>query len=75
MTLKCPNCSGAMQEVQKHGVHIDYCPTCKGIWLDRGEIDKVLQAAGAPSANIVTPSHDSELWKIVAELRKEGRIS
>ncbi|HEV8387999.1 MAG TPA: zf-TFIIB domain-containing protein [Nitrososphaera sp.] len=75
MTLKCPNCSGSMQEVQKHGVHIDYCPTCKGIWLDRGEIDKLLQSAGAPSANFATPSHDSELSKILSELRREGRFS
>jgi Zn-finger nucleic acid-binding protein len=64
-----------MREVRKHGVHLDYCATCKGIWLDRGEIDKVLQSAGAPSASIVDPSHDSELRKILAELRKEGRIS
>jgi Zn-finger nucleic acid-binding protein len=30
-----------MQEVRKHEVDIDYCPTCKGVWLDRGELDKV----------------------------------
>jgi uncharacterized protein len=30
-----------MQEMRKYEVDIDYCPTCKGIWLDRGEIDKI----------------------------------
>jgi Zn-finger nucleic acid-binding protein len=64
-----------MHEVQKHGVHIDYCTTCKGIWLDRGEIDKVLQSSGAPSSEILTATHDSELRQILSELRKEGRIS
>ena len=64
-----------MQEVQKHGVHLDYCPTCKGIWLDRGEIDKVLQPSTLPPAEINLQSHDSELRQILAELRKEGRIS
>ena len=39
--MQCPNCSAAMQEVRRHDVDIDYCPTCKGVWLDRGELDKV----------------------------------
>ncbi len=61
--------------MQKHGVHLDYCPTCRGIWLDRGELDKILQSSDIPSADVVAPSHDSELKQILAELRKEGRIS
>lgn len=39
--LNCPNCSNAMQESKKYEVDIDYCPRCKGVWLDRGEIDKI----------------------------------
>ena len=39
--LQCPNCSVEMQIVQKNEIDIDYCPECKGIWLDRGEIDKI----------------------------------
>ena len=30
---------------QKHGVEIDYCPECRGIWLDRGELDKIIERA------------------------------
>ncbi|MCI0557910.1 MAG: zf-TFIIB domain-containing protein [Nitrososphaera sp.] len=75
MSMKCPNCSGIMQEVQKHGVHVDYCPACKGVWLDRGEIDKILQSSTVPSAEVTGPSHDYELKGILAELRREGRIS
>jgi uncharacterized protein len=30
-----------MQEMKKYDVDIDYCPSCKGVWLDRGEIDKI----------------------------------
>jgi uncharacterized protein len=33
---------------ERHGIEIDYCPTCRGIWLDRGELDKILERA--PSA-------------------------
>lgn len=62
-----------MQEVEKHGVRLDYCPTCKGIWLDRGEIDRVVKSDDTTQTDFL--SHDSELKKILAELRKEGRIS
>jgi len=73
MTLKCPNCSGKMQEVRRHGVHIDYCPVCKGVWLDRGEIDKLVQSSTVPSTEIAG-SHNYELKEILSELRKEGRV-
>lgn len=41
--MKCPVCDGTtMREVEKNGVLIDICPTCKGVWLDRGELDKLM---------------------------------
>jgi Zn-finger nucleic acid-binding protein len=41
--VKCPVCNDVrMREVEKNGVHIDVCPDCKGVWLDRGELDKLL---------------------------------
>ncbi|MGI0024861.1 MAG: zf-TFIIB domain-containing protein, partial [Nitrososphaera sp.] len=49
-----------MQEVQKHGVYLDYCPACKGVWLDRGEIDKIVQSSDVPSGE-VPPSGKPEL--------------
>ena len=63
-----------MQEVKRHGVHIDYCPVCKGVWLDRGEIDKIVQSPAVSSTD-VAGSHNHELKKILSELRKEGRVS
>jgi len=42
--MKCPICNDVrMREVEKDGVHIDICPECKGVWLDRGELDKLMQ--------------------------------
>jgi hypothetical protein len=32
-----------MEAAQRHGIEIDYCPECRGIWLDRGELDKIIQ--------------------------------
>ena len=40
--LVCPNDSAAMQSVQRHGVEFDFCPTCRGVWLDRGELEKLM---------------------------------
>ncbi|HEY0834266.1 MAG TPA: zf-TFIIB domain-containing protein [Azospirillum sp.] len=39
----CPNCHSGMKEVERNGVHIDMCPQCRGVWLDRGELEKLLE--------------------------------
>lgn len=41
--LKCPSCDGPMQQVDKRGVLIDICRDCRGVFLDRGELDKLLE--------------------------------
>jgi uncharacterized protein len=43
--MLCPNCNEGMREVDRQGVHIDVCPKCRGVWLDRGELDKLLHVA------------------------------
>ena len=50
--MKCPVCDTPLRAIQKHGVEIDICPGCKGVWLDRGELEKVieLEAASGPTA-------------------------
>ena len=40
----CPNDNSQMQKISREGVDIDICPSCKGVWLDRGELDKLLVA-------------------------------
>ena len=41
--MNCPRgCAAPLQMTERHGVEVDYCPTCRGIWLDRGELDKIL---------------------------------
>lgn len=40
--MNCPNCGAAMRERDRSGVKVDFCPDCKGIWLDRGELDKII---------------------------------
>lgn len=43
--LMCPNDNAQMQTLDRHGVQFDMCPTCRGVWLDRGELEKLMQAA------------------------------
>jgi uncharacterized protein len=40
--LSCPVCQGAMREISKEGVLIDTCTQCRGVWLDRGELEKIV---------------------------------
>ncbi len=42
--MKCPVCADAVLVMsERKGIEIDYCPQCRGIWLDRGEIDKIIE--------------------------------
>lgn len=43
--LMCPNDDAPMQTVERAGVHFDMCPTCRGVWLDRGELEKLMDAS------------------------------
>ena len=45
--LMCPNDDAAMQTMERGGVQFDMCPTCRGVWLDRGELEKLMEAATA----------------------------
>jgi Zn-finger nucleic acid-binding protein len=41
--MRCPACGGQLVEVERSGVHIDACRQCRGVWLDRGELDGILE--------------------------------
>jgi Zn-finger nucleic acid-binding protein len=43
--LLCPNCGVGMREVERRGVVLDVCPQCGGVWLDKGELEKLLSQA------------------------------
>ncbi|KAA9333558.1 TFIIB-type zinc ribbon-containing protein [Adhaeribacter soli] len=44
--MKCPSCNETLLMSEKNGVEIDYCPKCRGIWLDRGELEKIMERSG-----------------------------
>jgi uncharacterized protein len=47
MELTCPKCHGAMRTYERNGVHVDQCADCRGIFLDRGELDRLIDAENA----------------------------
>jgi uncharacterized protein len=46
--MQCPHDQTVLQMTERQGIEIDYCPTCRGVWLDRGELDKIIERASAP---------------------------
>ena len=41
--MKCPSCHETLLMSDKKGIEIDYCPNCRGVWLDRGELEKIME--------------------------------
>lgn len=44
--MQCPVCNVTLMMSEKNGIEIDYCPNCRGIWLDRGELEKIMERSG-----------------------------
>ena len=65
--LLCPNDNASMTTVNRSGVEFDMCPTCRGVWLDRGELEKLIEAGGGQGgasptmAAYATPPSDRSL--------------
>jgi Zn-finger nucleic acid-binding protein len=53
--LLCPACRVSLVMSERSGIEIDYCPQCRGIWLDRGELDKIIERAARDSAPAPQP--------------------
>jgi Zn-finger nucleic acid-binding protein len=47
LMMHCPACIVEFKITERQGVEIDYCPECRGVWLDRGELDKIIERASA----------------------------
>jgi len=58
--VQCPVCDDQQLAISsREGVEIDYCPQCRGVWLDRGELDKIIDRAG-PGGAPVPPTREPE---------------
>ena len=63
--LLCPACRVDLVMSERQGIEIDYCPKCRGVWLDRGELDKIIErseesAAAPPQRGAPPPYPDRD---------------
>ena len=61
--MKCPNCESLLVMSERQGIEIDYCPNCRGVWLDRGELDKIIEKAMAAEKTQQTKPYDNKRYK------------
>lgn len=58
--MKCPVDDRELLLTHREGIELDYCPECRGIWLDRGELDKVIERSNQQLAEAVRPRNDRD---------------
>jgi uncharacterized protein len=75
--MQCPTDGTLLVMSERSGIEIDYCPQCRGVWLDRGELDKIIersttQPAPAPAA---APAYGKQQPQGYPRKRKESWLS
>ncbi len=58
--MLCPHCRVTLAMSTRANIEIDYCPTCRGVWLDRGELDKIIERALAEAPPLETPTPEPQ---------------
>ncbi len=61
--MQCPVDGTQLVMSDRQGVEIDYCPTCRGVWLDRGELDKIIERSVPAAASQAAPRDDYDRGK------------
>lgn len=82
MDLICPKCQGTMRNYERNGVHVDQCTDCRGIFLDRGELEQIMDAERTWHSGAADPSGERDglppqsaggLGAIVGEVMQQAR--
>jgi len=61
--MSCPVDGSALVMSERSGIEIDYCPTCRGVWLDRGELDKIIERNAASQAPQQAPQQQAPQYQ------------
>jgi Zn-finger nucleic acid-binding protein len=56
-SIFCPRCNVYLAPSHTHNIEVDYCPNCRGVWLDRGELEKIIERSQANSSSHVDNDH------------------
>lgn len=73
--MKCPIDGSELIMSERQGVEIDYCPKCRGVWLDRGELDKIIErseGASVPPSAPASPSYETQRGYGHGERHEQG---
>jgi uncharacterized protein len=62
--MKCPHCDVDLMMTERQGIEIDYCSKCRGVWLDRGELDKIIERSGQDAHGHVQPRQQQPVQTI-----------
>ena len=60
--MACPIDGTTLVMSERQGIEIDYCPSCRGVWLDRGELDKIIERSGAAEQPAPPPPPAGQPW-------------
>jgi Zn-finger nucleic acid-binding protein len=60
--MSCPVDGATLVMSERSGIEIDYCPTCRGVWLDRGELDKIIERNAASQPQQSPPPPQQQAW-------------
>jgi len=69
--MQCPIDGTQLVLAERAGVEIDYCPQCRGVWLDRGELDKIIDRSAAPAASGAEPMEHGDHGARAGKPRKK----
>lgn len=76
--MLCPVCHVDLKMAERQNVEIDYCPQCRGVWLDRGELDKIIERSAAVGYSARRDDDDDDDYKLrqprYAEKRKRKSL-
>lgn len=62
-TFACPVDGTKLVPIERSGIEIDHCPSCRGVWLDRGELDKIIERSAVAAAPVTPqPSQPAVPW-------------
>jgi uncharacterized protein len=71
MAMTCPSCGGELVELDRSGIRIDACRQCRGVWLDRGELDNILER----ERKVVGAADDEDFIREMTQGGKERKSS
>lgn len=71
--MRCPVDNETLVMADRNGVEIDYCPKCRGVWLDRGELDKIIERAAAAEAAVAQKDPAKDPARTAAQAYAEPR--